>query len=120
MPVQQQISSPIAIQSPAPVFPAMLQNDNSAHHVLHQQMHQNATSHFQQVQAHHRQIADMHSSMSDLAMGNVAPMMLQNQQQQPQIAYQQLASPPPPSIQLQSAGQQNYFPDQQQLAQIEY
>ena len=122
LPVQQQLTSPIAIQSPAPVFPAILQNDNFAHQDLHQQMHQTATSHFQQVQAYHRQFADMHRSMCDLAMGNMAPMMLQNQQQHPQIAYQQVASPPPPPppIQVQSIGQQNYFPDQQQLARIEY
>jgi hypothetical protein len=118
VPVQQQlVINPIAIalQSPPPIFPPLLQND---HHLLHQQMHQNATSHFQQVQAHHhQQVADMHRSMSTFAMASVAPAVVQSPQQ-PQIAYQQVASPPP--IQVQSMSQQGYFPHQQQQTQIEY
>jgi hypothetical protein len=117
-PVQQQAINPIAValQSPPPTFPPLLQND---HHLLHQQMHQNATSHFQQVQAHHhQQVADMHRNMSTFAMASVAPMMVQSPQQPP-IAYQQFASPQP--IQAQSTSQQqSYFPHQQQQAQIKY
>ena len=88
---QQQITNPIALQPPQPLFSPLLQ-DNNSHHLLHQQMHQNATSHFQQVQSHHhQQLADIHRNMSNFAMGSVAPMMLQNQPQpQPQIAYQQI------------------------------
>jgi hypothetical protein len=108
--VQGQITSPIALQSPLPVFPPLLQ-DQSSHHILHQQMQQNAASHFQQV-------ADMHRNLSTFAMGSMAPMMLQAQQQ-PQIAYQQVASPPPP-MHVQSTAQQSFFPPQQQQAQIEY
>jgi hypothetical protein len=118
---QQQITNPIALQPPQPLFSPLLQ-DNNSHHLLHQQMHQNATSHFQQVQSHHhQQLADIHRNMSNFAMGSVAPMMLQNQPQpQPQIAYQQIDSPAPPSMQVQSISQQSYFPQQQQQAQIEY
>jgi hypothetical protein len=118
VPVQQQITSPIAIQSPTPAFPPLLQDHNS-HHLLHQQMHQNATSHFQQVQALQRQqIADMHRNMSSFAMGGAPPLMLQTQQQ-PQTSYQQVASPPP--MQTQSIPQQSYLlQPQPQQAQIEY
>jgi hypothetical protein len=82
-------------------------------------MRQNATSHFQQVQAQHRQqVADMHRNMATFAMGTVAPIGLQNQQQ-PQISYQQVASPPP--MQVQPIFQQIHLPrEQQQQAQIEY
>jgi hypothetical protein len=122
VPVQQQIASPINLQSPPLAFPPLLlQHDNSAHHLLHQQMHQNATSHFQQVQSlQQQQIADMHRNMSTFAMGSAAPVILQTQQQ-PQIAYHQVGSPPlAPPMQVQSISQQSYLPQPQQQAQIEY
>jgi hypothetical protein len=120
VPVQQQITSPIVIQPPTPAFPPLLQV-HSSHHLLHQQMHQNATSHFQQVQnLQQQQIADMHRNMSTFAMGSAAPVILQTQQQ-PQIAYHQVGSPPlTPPMQVQSISQQSYLPQPQQQAQIEY
>jgi hypothetical protein len=87
VPLQQQDINPVALQCPPPIFPPLLQNDHSAHHLLHQQMHQNAASHFQQAQAHHhQQVTDMHRNMSTFAMSNVAPVMVQSPQP-PQIAY---------------------------------
>jgi hypothetical protein len=118
VPVQQHTASPITPQSPPSLFPPLL-HDHNSHHLLHQQMHHNAASHFQQVQAlQQQQIADMHRNMSTFAIGSVAPSMLQTQQQQPQISYQQVASPS--SMQAQPIPQQSYLPPQQQQAQIEY
>jgi hypothetical protein len=115
---QQQIANPGALQSPPPVFSPLLQ-DNNSHHLLHQQIHQNATSHLHQLQSqHHQQFADVHRNMSTFTMSSVDPIILQNQQQ-PQMGYQQVASPPPPLMQVQSISQ-SYFPQQQQQAQIEY
>ena len=80
--VQAQTVSPVDLQSPPPVLPPLLQ-DLDSHHLLHQQMHQNATRHFQQVQAlQQQQIAGMQRNMSGFALGSVTPMMMQTQQQQ--------------------------------------
>jgi len=68
----------------------------------------------------HQQFADMHRNMSAFAASSVTPMVRQGQQQQPQIAYHQVASPPPPTqpMLVESVSQQSYLP--QQHIQIQY
>ena len=62
----------------------------------------------------------MHRNMSAFATSSVTPMVRQGQQQQPQIAYHQVASPPPPTqpMLVESVSQQSYLP--QQHIQIQY
>jgi hypothetical protein len=92
-------------------------NQAASLHQLHQQMHQNAMAHSQQLFAHHQNAMNMnqnmHQNMASL-MSNMTPMVQQTPLQ-PQITYQTVSSPQP-----QIAWQQNVVQSPQQQAQIAY